>query len=108
MAGDELDTFINGLLEDKQLPGLTEDVRAQLLIDLKKRLLNQIDRAVVDALPPEKLDGFNQLLDMPGVDDEQIHRFIRESGVDIKKVTLHTMLRFRDLYLQTPEERARP
>lgn len=106
MAGDELDIFIHGLLEDKQLSGLDEDVRAQLVSDLKGRLLTQIDRAVVDALPSEKIEAFNELLDQPGVDDTQIHGFIQESGVDIKKVTLQTMIRFRDLYLQTPRERA--
>lgn len=107
MVGDELDVFIDELLEDKQLSGLDSDVRTQLVSDLKRRLLSQVDHAVVDALPTEKVDELNELLDTPGVDDARIHEFVQTSGVDIQRVTLETMIRFRDLYLQTPQERAR-
>lgn len=107
MVGDELDIFIKGLLDDKQLSGLDNDVREQLISDLKQRLLRQIDRAVIEELSPAQLDAFNKLLDVPETTDEQLQKFIGESGIDIKKVTLQTMIRFRDLYLQTPQERAR-
>lgn len=105
MAGDELDQFLSEVLEAKKLSGLNDDVRAQLLSDLKQQLLDQINRALINALPEDSLDSFNELLDNPNTADEEIQQFIMNSGVDIRRVTTETMLLFRGLYLQTPEER---
>ena len=102
MAGDELDQFINEMLDAKKLSGVTEDVRAQLVSDLKQRLLDQINKALIDALPDEKMDEFERLLDDESLTDEQVQQFIMNSGVDVKKVTTVTMLRFYDLYVTPP------
>lgn len=104
--GDEMDKFINQILDAKQLSGVTDDVRLQLVDDLKQRLLDQINRALVDALPEEKISVFNSLLDDDTIDDVAIQQFIAESGVDVKGVTLRTMLRFSELYLGVPKENA--
>ncbi len=106
MAGDELDRFIGDMLAEKDLPGLHDDeeVFEELAKDLKQRLLDQIDRAVIDALPDERVDDLNALMDQSETTDVQIHEFIVSAGVDTKQVAIDTMLRFRDLYL-TPSER---
>ena len=98
MERDPFSTFVGEMLEAKQLQGIEGDVRKQLEADLKAQLLDQIDRAVVDALPDEKIDELNTLLDQ-GVDEARIQEFIGESGVDVQRVTLETMLRFRELYI---------
>lgn len=105
MAGGELDRFIADILEAKKLSGITDDVRAQLISDLKQTLLDQINRALIEALPEEKLNEFNAMLDDSNVTDDAIQQFIMNSGVDVQKVTTQTMLLFRGLYLQTAEER---
>lgn len=105
MAGDELDRFVAEILEAKKLSGVNDDVRAQLLSDLKRELLDQINRALIDALPEDSLDRFNALLDAPDTTDEEVQQFIMNSGVDVRRVTTETMLLFRGLYLETPEER---
>lgn len=105
MAGDELDRFINEMLEAKKLSGVTDDVRSQLVSDLKQRLYDQINRALIDALPDEKMDEFERLLDDASLDDGSIQQFIINSGVDVKRVTTATMLRFYDLYVN-PKERS--
>lgn len=99
MVLDELDTFINGILDDKKLPGLDEEVRAQLVRDLRVRLLDQINRAVIEALPEDKLTELDAAMDNSDATDEQVQRLIVDSGVDVKRITVETMLRFRDLYL---------
>lgn len=99
MPGDELDQFITEMLSAKQLPGVTDEVHQQLVADLKQRLLDQINRALVDALPDEKMNEFEALLDNQEVSDEQVQQFIANSGVDVKRVTTETMLRFYDLYV---------
>lgn len=99
MAGDELDQFVREMLEAKKLSGVTEDVQRQLMSDLKQRLLDQINKALIDALPDEKMDEFEQLLDDETIDDARIQQFIVDAGVDVKRVTTVTMLRFYDMYV---------
>lgn len=105
MAGDELDKFIADILEAKQLSGVDDLVRDQLISDLKNSLLDQINRALINALPEDKLDELNTMLEDDSVADEAVQQFIMDSGVNVQRVTVETMLAFRSLYLQTPEER---
>lgn len=105
MAGDDLDKFVADILEAKQLSGVDDLVRDQLISDLKSSLLDQINRALINALPEDKLDELNAKLEDDSVTDETIQQFIMDSGVDVQRVTVETMLAFRSLYLQTPEER---
>lgn len=105
MQGDGLDTFIGEIIHAKHLIGVTEEVRAQLIRDLRDRLLDQINRAIIESLPDDKLDEFNARFNDNNASDEDLQSFINESGIDTKKIAATTMLRFRDLYLQTSKER---
>ena len=98
MDQDALSKFINDIIDAKGYKTLDGDVRRQLEQDLKNRLLDQIDRAVLGALPENKIDGFNELLDRDA-SKQEIQQYVATSGVDTKKITLETMLRFRSLYL---------
>ena len=98
MNQDALSKFINDLIDAKGYKTLDSDVRWQLEQDLKNRLIDQINRAVLEALPENKIDGFNDLLDR-GASQQEVQQYIATSGVDTKKITLETMLRFRSLYL---------
>lgn len=102
MKSDELDRFINEILDEKQLLGVTPEVRVQLVSDLKERMLDQINRALITALPDDKMTEFNTILDDETVSDEAVTQFIATSGVDVQKVTIQTMLRFSELYLGRP------
>ena len=95
----QLDDFINQVITDKNLSGLTDEVREQLVEDLRQRLMDQIDRAIIDALPEDKAIEFSNKLDDENFGDEQVQQFMNDSGVDMQGVTLATMLRFRELYL---------
>jgi hypothetical protein len=98
MNQDAISKFISDIIDAKGYKTLDSDVRRQLEQDLKNRLLDQIDRAVLEALPENKIDGFNDLLDR-GASQQEVQQYIATSGVDTKKITLETMLRFRSLYL---------
>lgn len=98
MDQDALSKFISDIIDAKGYKTLDSDVRRQLEEDLKNRLLDQINRAVLEALPENKIDGFNDLLDR-GASQQEVQQYIATSGVDTKKITLETMLRFRSLYL---------
>lgn len=94
-----LDKFIDEIIDARQLPGLTPEVRVQVHADLMNQLHEQINAALVRALSPDKLDQLNELLDDAAVSDETLMQFIEQAGVDTKKIAADTMLRFRDLYL---------
>lgn len=98
MNQDAISKFISDIIDAKGYKTLDSDVRRQLEQDLKNRLLDQIDRAVLEALPENKIDGFNDLLDR-NASQQEVQQYIATSGVDTKKITLETMLRFRSLYL---------
>jgi hypothetical protein len=97
---NELDDFINTMLKERQLPPMDEEVRVQIVADLKKDLLDQIDKALINALPEDKLQEFNTLLDSSDVNTETLQGFIKNSGIDVADVTVRTMVGFRALYLQ--------
>lgn len=98
MNQDAISKFISDIIDAKGYKTLDSDVRRQLEQDLKNRLIDQINRAVLEALPENKIDGFNDLLDR-GASQQEVQQYIATSGVDTKKITLETMLRFRSLYL---------
>jgi len=98
MNQDALSKFISDIIDAKGYKTLDSDVRRQLEQDLKNRLIALINRAVLEALPENKIDGFNDLLDR-GASPQEVQHYKATSGVDTKKITLETMLRFRSLYL---------
>jgi len=102
---DQLDTFITEIIEEKNLPGLTDEVRLSLIEDMKSQLFDQVDRALLEELTDDQLDAFNERMEQD-TSETAPHDFLVEHGVDIEKVTARTMLQFRDLYLETPKERS--
>lgn len=103
---ENVDKFIDQIIDAKQLPGLNDEVRSQLKDDLRRRLMDQIDRAAVTALSDEKAEELSKKLDDENFTPEDAAKFMQESGVDLSKVTLETMIRFRMLYLGTGEQEA--
>ncbi|MDR3298111.1 MAG: hypothetical protein LBT19_01940 [Candidatus Nomurabacteria bacterium] len=96
---ENVEQFIDQLITDKGVSGLTDEVRAELKTDLTQRLVDQIDRAVIDALPEEKAIELSERLDDENFGDDQVNDFVRESGIDVQNIALQTMLKFRELYL---------
>lgn len=100
---NNLGEFIDQLIKDKNVSGLTDEVREVLAEDLTQRLVDQIDRAVIEALPEEKAVELSEKLDDENFGDSEVEAFVASSGVDVQKVALETALRFRDLYLRGGE-----
>lgn len=105
--GDEeaLNKFVGEILADKDLSGMTDEAKGYLIDGLKTRLMDQINRALIDELSEEKLAEFNTMLDNDSITADQVQEFVAGSGVDVKQVVARAALVFRDLYLQTPSQR---
>jgi hypothetical protein len=102
---DQLDTFIKDIIDAKQLPGINDEAKNGLVEEMRERLIERINRAMVEALPEDTVAGFSALLDVESTTSDDVQNYIVASGVDVEKVTAKTMLDFRDLYLQPASQR---
>ncbi len=104
MEIQNIDDFIESILKDKGITEVEPDVRAELKEDMKKRLLDQINKAAVMQLSEEKAAELADLVDSPDFTDEKMAEFMQNSGVNLGDVALETMLQFRSFYLGNTEE----
>ena len=98
-----VDEFIESLLIDKGITDIEPDIKEELKTDMKKRLLDQINRAAVMQLSEEKADELAKLVEDPNFTNEEMTKFMQDSGVNLTEVALDTMLKFRSFYLGTGE-----
>lgn len=98
-----VDEFIESLLTDKGITDIEPDIKEELKTDMKKRLLDQINRAAVMQLSEEKADELAKLVEDPNFTNEEMTKFMQDSGVNLTEIALDTMLKFRSFYLGTGE-----
>ena len=98
-----IDEFIESLLNDKGITNVEPEVREELKADMKKRLEDEINRAAIEALPQEKAVELSKLVENPDFTNEKITEFMQNSGVNLTEVALDTMLKFRNFYLGTED-----
>lgn len=96
---NQLTPFVDTLLKDKNLPGMTQEVFTQLRHDLVRDLRHQIDRALIDAMSDEQIERFTALMDDPDVTSEVLQQFFGDTGVNSAEIIATTMTRFRAYYL---------
>ena len=96
---DNLDTFINQLIDEKGLTGLDEETRKTVVDELKSELTEQVNRAVLMELPNEKLDELDNMMNEGPVDEPTLQAFLMNSGLDVNKIAAETMVAFRAFYL---------
>ena len=99
----DLDNFINSIIEEKNLKGLTPETKTTVANELKSALVEQINRAILLELPDEKLDELDNLMNEEGFGDENMQAFLKDSGVNIEKITAETMIKFKAFYLGSRE-----
>ncbi len=103
MEIQKIDEFIESILDEKGITDVEPDVRSELVEDMKKRLLDQINKAAIMKLSEEKAAELATLVDDPSFTNEKMTEFMQNSGVNLAEVTLETMLQFRSLYLGAGE-----
>ena len=104
---DKIHEFMGNLLDQKGITDIEEDARQHLIEDMSEMLMQQIDRAAIDALPEDKAVELANGLQDGSIKSEDVPNFMKESGLNLEEISLVTMLRFRDLYLgaaYAPEE----
>ncbi|MBQ3309219.1 hypothetical protein IJG78_00920 [Candidatus Saccharibacteria bacterium] len=104
-----IDLFIEGIMEEKGISSESEELKQDIFADLKTRLLEEIDRSLVAALPDEKLDELSKIVASEGqVAPETVGKMVEEAKLDVEEIVGVTMARFRELYLGEDAENAEP
>lgn len=101
---DNVEQFIEQLLVDKGITDLDPDVKKELKTQMLQELMNQIDRAAINALPEDKAVELAKNLDDPLYTNEQASEFIAKSGIDLQQISLQTMMQFRNFYLSDGQQ----
>ena len=104
---EKIHEFIGNLLDQKGITDIEEDARQHLIEDMTELLMQQIDRAAIDALSEEKAIELANGLDDGSIKQEDVPKFMTDAGLNLEEISMITMLQFRDLYLgvtQVPEQ----
>ena len=99
MNDNNFDRFVNSLIVEKDLKGLTPEGREQVAAELKNLISEEVNRAILMELSDEKLDELDKLMNDGPLSESEMQDFLRNSGVDIPKVTTKTLMYFRSFYL---------
>ena len=91
--------FIEDLLRKKGFS--EEDGEGWNLVkrDLLGHLAEQVDKAVLDELPSKKLDELSERINEGNFSSDEMQEFLEQSGVDVQKVVLETMAKFKVFFL---------
>lgn len=101
---ESINLFVEGLMEEKGIELGDEPYKNDIFIDIKNRLLKEIDRSLISELPDEKLNEFNAKVEKgEQIDPNELAKAIADAGLDIEKIVAITMAKFRDLYLGTDD-----
>lgn len=95
-----MDQFINKLLQEQGVPeDLDPQVRTQLIAELTGRVMDFMNRRLVDAMDEDALNGFQALLDTDPTDPAVVQDFISAHVPDRDKVITKALIDFRAIYL---------
>ncbi len=102
---ETINLFIEGLMDEKGINPESDELRQDIFNDLKTRLMQEMDRSLISALPDDKLEEFSKIAEEKGqIEPEAVAKAIDEAGVDTDEVLGVTMAKFRDIYLGKESE----
>jgi hypothetical protein len=95
---DILNQFVDKLVEEKRLLGLDPEVLKQVKADLGDRLENRVNAALLDNMPPEKVQEFEKMIDSDA-SDKEVQEFCRSNIPDLDSVVAGALMEFKRVYL---------
>ena len=101
MQMQNIDDFVEAILNDKGITDLEPEVKTNLIEEMKTNLMDQINKAAVMKLSEEKAAELAEKIKDPEFTNEKMTEFMQNSGVNLTEVALDTMLKFRGFYLGT-------
>lgn len=93
-----IDSFIDRVLFEKGLVGVSEEVMTQLRSDLVARIEDLINAEIIAHLPEDLLPEFENKLDSSS--DEDIQSFCQSHIKDFDGLIAGVFVKFRRMYLE--------
>lgn len=98
---EKLEAFVLQMIADKGVvldEGAKEELKTKLLGELNEKL----DEAMINALPEEKVEALNKMLDERGDEatEREIHAVVYSSTPEISAAVDKAMNEFRENYLK--------
>ncbi len=93
-----MEQFVDQLVAQKDLSNVAADVLVELKKDLLARLEDRVNMALVAAMPPEKIEEFEALVDQENA--EAIQAFCKEHIPNMEEVIAGELLQFQQTYLR--------
>lgn len=97
MNKEALRVFVTDIVKQKDLKGIDEDTKNQVIEDLVKRLEDQILRSLIGELNDSQLTEFEKLVDESNQD--KLSTYFEECNLPVKEIIIQTMTRFKRSYL---------
>ncbi|MDR2063356.1 MAG: hypothetical protein LBQ02_00995 [Candidatus Nomurabacteria bacterium] len=97
--------YINMLLDARGLKDVDADTRKELFNELRVKLNDYINMALLGEIPEDQLNRIEQAFET-GVDEGQkvLNDVINELGISIEEITTKALSEFRNLYLDIKEQ----
>lgn len=95
---DEVNKYVDQLIDQRGFPDLTPEVREELRKDLLARLDEFIMAKVVSSLTDEQVASFESML-KEGKTGEEVQAFISSNVPDFTNFLTNAMLEFKNVYL---------
>lgn len=95
-----LDTFIDQMIAEKGMQGVDQAILKE---QLRTKLDEQIEQAIIRSLSDEKLLELDKLLD-DEADDDTLEKFFEEAGENYGEVAEQTMQLFKEAFLKSGTE----
>jgi hypothetical protein len=96
---DNINQYIEQMLTDKGVTDIEEPVRKQLVNDLSQRLVDFINKRLIDSMPDEDVKTLSSLLDENPQDTQKIQSLIDSKVPEKETVAASAMVEFRTMYL---------
>lgn len=94
---NEINSFVDLLIEKKGFNETDPDVIAQIKSDLLDRVENRINAMIVSNLNGDKLSDFEKLLENGS--EEEMQAFVKSDIPDIDEKVARELLTFKNIYL---------
>ncbi len=95
---EEIIKFCRKLIDMKQLSGVDDQIAQNMAEEMAHKLNDRINKNIISSLQPDEYAEFERLLDNDPT-TEQVNQFIENSSVDTKKITIQSMVLFKEYYL---------
>lgn len=94
----DINTFVDELIEAKNLVGIDGQVLDQMKKDLLDRVENRINAVIATNMPESAQDEFEKLVDSDS-SDEEVTKFCSEKIPNLTELISTDLVQFRSVYL---------